>query len=52
MADSNLDENKVIQVSLVGYFEAAQEEKGRESCMAELISRQISEIFLQKHLYK
>lgn len=29
MADSNLDENKVIQVSLVGYFEAAQEEKGR-----------------------
>lgn len=52
MANSNLDENKVIQGSLVGYFEAAQEERGKESCMAELISRRISEIFLQKHLHK
>lgn len=50
MANSNLDENKVIQVSIVNYFEAAQEEKGGESCIVMLISRQISEIFLRKHL--
>lgn len=49
-ANSNLDENKVIQVSIVDYFKAAQEEKGGDSCMVMLISRQISEVFL--HLYK
>lgn len=38
MANSNLHENKVIQVSIEDYFEAAQEEKEGESCIVMLIS--------------
>jgi len=50
-ANSNLDENKVIQISTEDYLEAAEEETGGWSCIVMFISRQICEVSLQKHLY-